>query len=351
MRIEAWATSSITLGWYRAVVPLRELAAHGHHVVIRRVQNDDNTPATGWPLPVLWTSPGADVEAVPEVLFFHRVYVPSLIARINRMAATTRIVFGLDDDMFGSGFTPPVTGPGAHGLPGGYNPAAVMRDRVAACLRVAHSVIVTTQPLAKVATQHGARRVDVVPNYLPRCYLDHPRAAHRPDRFVIGWGGTESHRGDLNSIQRPVLDAVSAHPDNHVHLIGYRDGSLWANLPPRQRTYTPHRDRWAYFNALNFDVGLAPARRTAVNASRSDAKVLEYATRGIPSIAAPTGESATFVRTSGSGLLAATDEEWTDALERMRDPELRRDFSDAARQAAATRAIEDHWWLWLDALS
>lgn len=351
MRIEAWASSSGTIGWYRVLLPFQQIAAHGHSVVIRRVQNADNSPVGEWPLPMLWASDGADVDAAPDVLFAHRVSSASLVSRLTRIAQRTRVVYGLEDDVLSVGHSPTVQGPGATGLPAGNDAARIVRARATACIRAAHSVIVTTPTLATVATAHGARRVRVLPNHLPRGYLNRPAAEHPPDRLVYGWGGTDSHRGDLHTIRRPVAAAAAAHPDMHVHLVGYRDGGLWFALPPRQCRYSPPRHRWAYLTTLDFDVGLAPARPTAFNASRSDAKLLEYASRGIPAVVAPVGEPVAFVRASGAGLIAATEDDWTDALDRMRDPELRRQLSDAARTAAATRAIEDHWWSWVTALS
>ncbi len=88
---------------------------------------------------------------------------------------------------------------------------------------------------------------------------------------------------------------------------------------------------------------------TKFNASKSWLKALELSAVGVPWVGSPRAEY-TRLHAYGAGILASKPKDWYRALNQLRSSEvLRKELSDAGREAAAQLKIRDHAWRWVEA--
>jgi hypothetical protein len=104
----------------------------------------------------------------------------------------------------------------------------------------------------------------------------------KPEGFVFGWGGTQTHRGDLVPLVPAIERFCAHHPDATFAYMGDRRllESLFANV--ERKTYRPFGtfDEYvAYLRELH--AGIAPLRATPFNATRTDTKFASYAAAGV----------------------------------------------------------------------
>ena len=104
----------------------------------------------------------------------------------------------------------------------------------------------------------------------------------------------------------------------------------------------------AVYDALDFDILVAPLRDTRFNASKSEIKVLECAARGIPTVASDVGPYRRYIRHGRDGFLVDRDG-WYEALRVLCDTDAREALGRAARERAASRTYEVNAGLWEDA--
>jgi glycosyltransferase involved in cell wall biosynthesis len=106
-------------------------------------------------------------------------------------------------------------------------------------------------------------------------------------------------------------------------------------------------DARGYYETADFDIGLAPLAGTPFDLSKSCVKVLEYAARGIPSIASDCEVYRSFIRHGENGFLVKRDHEWLKyASELASDGGLRLAMGQAARDTAREWTIEANYHLW-----
>lgn len=248
-----------------------------------------------------------------------------------------RMVYELDDDLFS---VPP--GNPAHE----YFKLPRVRQNIAANIRCADRVTVSTSPLADVVRQvDPGADVRVIPNSVPSWLT---RWA-RPDRWdqtpewplTIGWAGSATHAMDWAIAAAQVSRFVRRRDDVELHMVG-------ANYLPDLARHTPWSEKYAdYIKSIDFDIGLAPLRDTRFNASKSDLRVLELSALGIPCVASAVGP---YVDTPAR--LVRHDHDWGSHLWRLTESSaLRQDFAALAREWARARTIERVAPLWLDALT
>lgn len=84
------------------------------------------------------------------------------------------------------------------------------------------------------------------------------------------------------------------------------------------------------------DVGLVPLEDHPFNHAKSALKGMELAARGVPYVASPLPEYEWF----GQGIFARSRAEWLDALDRLRDPMLRRILAEQGRARAEEVSME-----------
>lgn len=251
-------------------------------------------------------------------------------------------VYEIDDDVFS---IPP--GIDAHA---DYQEPSI-REGTKQCIREADLVTVTSEPLAEVMRGLNPN-VAVLPMYIPVSVFELPPSTASRN-LSLGWAGSNSHRADLISIAKPVREFLRRFPQWDARLVGSYEPSLFI----KGRTkFTPFIDivDWTheYYQALDFDIGLAPLLDNSFNRCKNALKPLEYASRGIPTIASDIEPYRNWIEHGVTGFLVKSPREWLDALtELASDDELRLTMGARARSKARDETYMTGWRPWAQAYS
>lgn len=312
--------------WYRTIMPLAELARHGHDVTLVSAQQADGGPGVT-----------VDQAAGNDVVVAQRWNNHAAMGAWRRMAASSKLVYETDDDVFS---VEPVNW-SAYCIYG----RADVQDAVSFSARTADLVTVSTEPLARVMREHSDSVV-VLPNHIPgwACDLERPRAV----RPRIGWIGGASHGRDIGIIARPARTFLDRHPGWDMHLMGvdYRP-----TVGHERVVFSPWRhvvdDPEGFYGSTDFDIGLAPVYPTVFAQSKSHIKALEYGALGIPVIASDCDAYRDYVVHGVTGFLVKRDHEWLGYLQELASDEgLRESMGAKAREVARGHVIEDGYRLW-----
>lgn len=340
MKVFAGHDGGSGCAWYRILVPLQEMAKHGHDVEIVSAQK--------------WRATGDGIGVVREPEFTaarmmagHDIVIGQRLDNyaglgVWRRARTprTRLVYEVDDDIFSieqvnfgawRHFAQPLN-----------------REAVATYAQMADLVTVTTEALAETMRQFNPN-VAVVNNHIPGWVLDLP--APQGERPAVGWHGGVSHGADIQIVGAPLRRFLERHPGWDAVLIGadYRP-----TVKHERCGYVPWThvtdDAEGFYRSIDFDIGLAPLQWTTFTASKSHIKALEYAARGIPVIATDAEPYRDFVVHGVTGFLVKRDHEWLRYLEELAsDAELRASMGAKAKEVARGWTIEQGWKCWADA--
>ena len=208
-------------------------------------------------------------------------------------------------------------------------------------------VLVSTEPLAERAAELVAN-VHVMPNVASREMVELSRHALARRRVVaqqraasgevvFGYlSGTPTHKRDFAEAAGALARVLETHPKARLLLVGHieappelrRFGERIAHLP-----LVP----WQQLPGImaDVDVNLAPLERDNVfTECKSAIKYLEAALVGVPTVATPLADFRRVIEHGRNGLLAATSDEWHDALTRLVE-------SPGLRAELGARALED----------
>jgi len=263
---------------YRALHPMTELARRGN-LVATYMDQADLTP----------TDEQLDVVAEDfDVAYIARYIEPEAVQLARRLAERgMAIAWDYDDDVV----------------------RAERRAGFDAMAEIVDVVTTTNDKLAARYREIGARTVVVVPNFLTRASLLHPRRRH--DGTVVGYIGWIDHQDDWDGLGlgEIVEDLLDIHPDLRIESVGPIDLGLPAD------SYRSHGI--LNFDQLpqaiaGFDVAIAPLIDKPGNATRSDIKLKEYAIAGVPWLASDYGPYEGFGEEQGGRLVQ--DDGWFDAI-------------------------------------
>jgi glycosyltransferase involved in cell wall biosynthesis len=197
--------------------------------------------------------------------------------------------------------------------------------KTAVLCRLARQVLAGNAFLASYARRFNPR-VSVVPTT-----IDTDRyspSLRRPGSVpVIGWTGSYSTARYLEAL-RPVLQRLGRRHEFRVVVVG-APGLAADGVEVEAR---PWRSASEVSDLADIDIGVMPLDDTEWERGKCGLKALQYMALGIPAVASPVGVNVEIVRDGENGLLAASDEEWERALERLlADAGLRRRLGDAGR--------------------
>ena len=312
-------------------MPLRQLEKHGHEVTFRSASD-------------------ADGNKVPVTLRDMQGYDLIVGQRMNayrgldtwRRARTplSRLVYETDDDVFS---VSPANFQAYHVYQQGE-----VQDAVLHMAEVSDLITVTTDHLAGVMReQTGNGNVVVLPNCVPEWVPDMPSPPN--PRPCIGWQGGASHGVDVGLIVKPVRRFLKRFPGWDLRLGGtdYRPTFKAGDQAKFVKWIPVHEDPAAYYATINYDIGLAPLVVTEFDLSKSPVKVLEYAARGIPSVATDCEVYRSFIRHGENGFLVKREHEWLHYISLLAsDNDLRLRMGEVARKDARDRTIEANWEKW-----
>lgn len=197
--------------------------------------------------------------------------------------------------------------------------------------------------LADYARQYSDR-VTVIPtvvdtdNYAIKANL--PSGSNRLVR--VGWSGSDQ------SIQHTLFPYLKMLEQVQEKL--HFEFVIITNSKP---SLPVSRLRWTFCKwsadgerdlARQMDIGLMPLLDNDFQRGKCGLKLLQYMAAGIPTIASPVGVNSSITQRGRTGFLAATDEEWRNALETLvRSPSLRIEMGQAGRQLCEEQYSIRRW--------
>jgi hypothetical protein len=175
--------------------------------------------------------------------------------------------------------------------------------------------------------------VEVVPSTvsLQAYRLRPPRRADPP---VVGWMGSHSTAPYL-SLVSGALRRLHRRRSFRLLVVGAM-GVHVEGVPTECRPWTAARevdDLW------EMDVGIMPQPDEPWAQGKCAMKAVQYMGVGVPAVASPVGAATSLIQTGVNGLLASSEDEWVDALDRLLgDTALREALGTAGR-----RTVEAHF--------
>jgi glycosyltransferase involved in cell wall biosynthesis len=318
LKIYGWSAGHTGCGQYRIGLPMWGLGLGGHDARAFSVLEGDIPD---------------DTDVVVGQLLYDEGRAQDWKALSERPGRRPVLIAEIDDDLWNIH----KTNTDALGLT-----AAEVLGRLESNLRIADAVTVTTERLGEVVSKFNPN-VFVLPNCIDLNLLTYQRQPS--ERLTVGWAGGSSHLNDFAPMRDALRQYFRRNPGIDLHLVGQDYRQLF-NLPNTRWT-TWNMNLVDYIHSLDFDIGLAPLAFNVFNRSKSDIKVLEYASLGIPSVASDFGPYADSITHGVTGFLVKQPHEWAKYLRQLVDDrQLREEMSINARLWASTRTIQGNVWRW-----
>jgi glycosyltransferase involved in cell wall biosynthesis len=210
-------------------------------------------------------------------------------------------------------------------------------------LRRADVVTTTSERLAELYRQSGARKVVRIENYLLPWQRSSRRRSH--DGLTIGWVAGFEHRADAMALGiSDVLSRVlERHHDARVVTVGAHldiDSPRYEHRDP-----IPVTELAACLRA--FDIGIAPLADIPMTHARSNVKLKEYAGAGLPWIASDRGPYVGMGPSEGGCLVG--DGEWEQGLDRLiASRRERRRLRRRGKAWARSQMVHRHIFQWIE---
>lgn len=258
-----------------------------------------------------------------------------VLARLRKHGVT--LVADYDDLLFAGaviGLPATVTAtPDARERLSGYARGLVSFDRFTVATRALRQQLLALAPDA---------RVTVVPNGVSERWTNQGRLLYprfrNGDALVIRYfAGSPSHDADFASVTEPLSRFLEAHPQVRLEVVG-------------PLSFDPRRfpvGRAAAVSSLSYDelprllsstwVNIAPLSSTPFNECKSALKLLEAGAFGCPTLASPSDDMLRHAELGAPVVLCRTQDDWSEALERMLDLRYRNELG-----AATARHVERH---------
>lgn len=186
---------------------------------------------------------------------------------------------------------------------------------------------------------YAAKHPDVrlVRNSILPSMFDQRKQADRP---IIGWMGALAWRSeDLETLSGWLPKFIA---DNHLrfHHSGHIDGYDYAadliGIPRKGTSVQGMVPMSRLRKLFTMDIGLVPLNPIPFNHAKSGIKGLEYSAAGIPFVASDLPEYR-LLAADGIGQVAATDEEWVEAMNGLLSRRARVEAAESAREAVLAR--------------
>lgn len=210
-------------------------------------------------------------------------------------------------------------------------------DEVAAMVRLADAVVVSTPALVPFVRKH--RPPEATPATVLPTPIETDRivpATHPPEAFTVGWIGSAWTTPYLAPLA-PVFVELARTRRFAVRLVG-ADPKALPPMPGVDVTVVPWRFDTEASELQKMTVGVMPLPDDAWAAGKGAYKIYQYFAAGLPAVASPVGLNAEVVRDGENGLLATAPDAWANALVRlMDDPALVRRLGEQGRADAEAR--------------
>lgn len=181
-------------------------------------------------------------------------------------------------------------------------------------------VTVATEPLKEYLLPYN-RKIVVVPNYLNDRLWKLKKidsAAAKDDTITIGYMGGHSHKPDLLMVVPALKIILEKYPQRiRFHFWGIEPPDEL--IPFSQVDWCPppsyeYADFAQYFQTQSADIVIAPLGNNHFNNCKSPIKYLEYSANAMPGVYSRVTPYANIITHGEDGFVAASTEEWVDAL-------------------------------------
>lgn len=274
-----------------------------------------------------------------DVVHIHRYSDPEIVELVRRLKQRgVAVVWDNDDDESATPRGNRLHREKASGLNG-----VVALKQVRTMIELADVVTTPSPHLAVRFRSMGGRDVRVLENFVGDQFLRAEAPAH--DEFVVGWLAGKEHKADYEGLRlaETLMRLLEEYPAVKITSIGLGLGLGHERYEHIQML------RWMTELApaiAAFDIGIAPLADIPFSRARSNIKVKEYASVGVPWLASPVGPYIGLGEREGGRLVDPG--EWFDSIVTlMGDARARRKLSKRARKWAQNEAIgrNAHRWL------
>ena len=249
-----------------------------------------------------------------------------------------KVIYDLDDDLWGI----PASSPAKRI----FEP---VKQGFGRCMEVCDGITVSTEGLRTAVTTAvpAARnkKIFVIPNGMNFDYLRPAPLPKPPGRVTVGWGGSNTHAGDVGVAWRVLPELLADLPQLYLEFVGMAPPMKIANHPRvRVREFCPIGEYMTRFPAWGWDIVLAPLDDARFNRSKSHPKVVESAAINAVCLMSPVGPYNTFTSLHPDlpWLLCHNSGEWKNKIkELVLDAELRKNMAALVRQVAREHFEQD----------
>lgn len=201
------------------------------------------------------------------------------------------------------------------------------------CMRLADVITVSTPYLGKVVNKraHIANaKIVVIENTIDFNLFGRSTRFYESDRVVVGWAGTSTHSMDLDPAMNALSKVMKEHDFVDAEIMG---GAVPPQLYPFKDTPRIKWHPWvapkqypATFSNLRWDLALAPLLKSEFNLSKSNIKMLEASTLGVPCLASDLENYRLYCEGSEDlqYLLCKTEEDWYTKIKELAHDKARR---------------------------
>jgi hypothetical protein len=248
---------------YRIAEPLRALALNGFYTDMGEVMD-------------------GRIQSTYDIILAHMPHSETAVKvwRSLHAAGHNKLIVDIDDYAWGY-----PTGSGSEGY---WTPANL--SGLEECLSLADEVTTPSEALADYVSRFNGN-VSVLPNTVP---LTVTQIMRKTDyrHFRIGFQGASQHKLDMTlDILNVLASFMLLNPQAELHLFGFTADSVYlpAQLQSRVKVVPWQHNLNAYYNSLQFDVGIGPLADNTFNLYKSDIRFREYCAVGARPILANCG--------------------------------------------------------------
>ena len=207
-------------------------------------------------------------------------------------------------------------------------------NKIAKVMRFSGTVVAGNQYLADYAARSGAKNIEIIPTVID--LERYPIKQNADDeQFIVGWIGTKT---TFEKHLLPCKDWIKAlqiqEPNIRFHIVGItEDMDLGKNVQ-----YIRWTEETEVAEILKMDIGLMPLQDSKWEKGKCAYKLIQYAACGIPGVASNVGMNREVTVPGETGILAAVDEEWIQAIKTLKsNTKLRHKMGRNARKKVEER--------------
>lgn len=217
---------------------------------------------------------------------------------------------------------------------------AVLGKKIGRVMKASTLVFAGNDYLADYAERSGAEHIEIVPTVVDLDSYTIPGRGKQSGQPTIGWIGSPTTWNAYMLPVMPLLSDLAAGQKARIMAVG-----AVATRPAEPLLdILPWTEDSEVSRIQDMDIGVMPLTDTPWARGKCGYKLIQYMACGLPVVASPVGVSRQIVEHGVNGFLAATADEWRDALTALlRDPALRQKMGQAGRRKVQAQYSLQVW--------